>query len=257
MTVELQVRLLGHTQLSEEYFDHLEPMGDIGDGELFTAGEAISLTAIRTCYSHLDPWDIVNKEGSKYFESMATDGGGGKESDRLFRSIMSSKHTSTMEHIGFTFVITGISRALLAQLTRHRAGMSFSVQSQRYVKFGTENKSGGFDHVIPPTIAEKGGMVVGTYKGMMADIQSWYDTLRQLGVPAEDARMILPNATNVNLVMTANLASLIAFYSKRRKGNGAQWEIADLAEHLRRKVTSVEPWTEQFFEGAWHGEQHV
>ena len=41
-------------------------------------------------------------------------------------------HQSPMEHVSFTFGIEGVSRALLAQITRHRIA-SFSVQSQRYV----------------------------------------------------------------------------------------------------------------------------
>lgn len=250
---ELQVRLFSHSQLSQEFLDHVAPLGDIGEDEPYTDGEAIALTAIRTCYSPNDPWDILNIEGGKYFNSAATDGMGGKESDRLFRMITSSGHTSTMEHISFTFVITGVSRALLAQLTRHRAGLNFSVQSQRYVKFGTADRSGGFDYIIPKKVADKGEVAVGMYKGMMAEMQSWYDTLRDLGIPSEDARSVLPNAASVNLTMTVNLTALIAFYSKRRAGNGAQQEIAYFAEELRNRVVKAEPWTNQFFDNAWHG----
>jgi thymidylate synthase (FAD) len=76
-----------------------------------------------------------------------------------------------------------------------------------------------------------------------------YDKLREAGVPAEDARAVLPNAAACNLVMTANLRALLEFYSKRKPGNGAQAEIASLAEALKDAVISVEPWTKPFFEG--------
>jgi thymidylate synthase (FAD) len=79
--------------------------------------------------------------------------------------------------------------------------------------------------------------------------QKAYDALRQAGVPAEDARAVLPNAAACNLVMTANLRALLEFYSKRKPGNGAQAEIANLAEALKDAVISVEPWTKPFFEG--------
>ena len=44
-------------------------------------------------------------------------------------------HESPIEHMSFTFGIEGVSRSLLAQITRHRMA-SFSVQSQRYVREG-------------------------------------------------------------------------------------------------------------------------
>ncbi|PGZ02205.1 thymidylate synthase (FAD), partial [Bacillus thuringiensis] len=129
-------------------------------------------------------------------------------------------------HITFTFAIEGVSRALLAQFTRHRVGFSFSVQSQRYVRFGSDDKSGGFDYVAPDKV--KGRDIERIYQKFMEDIQEMYDYLRDCGVPAEEARMVLPNATTTNLVMTGNLRSLLDFYAKRRKGNGAQAEIAEL-----------------------------
>ena len=54
-------------------------------------------------------------------------------------------HESPIEHVSFTFAIEGVSRSLLAQITRHRMA-SFSVQSQRYVR------EKGFEYVLPPEI---------------------------------------------------------------------------------------------------------
>ena len=246
----MNVNLLAHTQLSKEFIDYLTDVTNIGR-ESFnpTYGQAIALTAVRTCYSATAPSEIVAKEGAKYFGNKATDGGKGTEADRLMRHIIASKHTSTLEHITFTFAIEGVSRALLAQLTRHRVGFSFSVQSQRYVRFGSDDKSGGFDYVIPESVASKGPGAVAIYKASMKALQLDYDSLRAQGVSAEDARMVLPQAATTNLVMTVNLRSLLDFYAKRRKGNGAQAEIADLAEHLRKEVVKVEPWVDEFFEG--------
>jgi thymidylate synthase (FAD) len=82
----------------------------------------------------------------------------------------------------------------------------------------------------------------------MEQIQDMYDTFAKYGVPAEDARAVLPNAAACNLVMTANLRALLEFYSKRKPGNGAQKEITELAVALKDAVISVEPWTAQFFE---------
>ncbi|MCL6615864.1 MAG: FAD-dependent thymidylate synthase [Anoxybacillus ayderensis] len=238
----MNVTLIAHTQLSDHF------LASILNTDIFVSdGKMVALTAIRTCYSANKPSEIVALEGEKYFKREATDGEGGTEADRLIRHIVSSKHLSTLEHISFTFAVEGISRALLAQLTRHRVGFSYSVQSQRYCRFGSDDKSGGFKYVIPPSI-EKNDHAYREYELAMVEIQNLYDELRFLGVPPEDARMILPNAATTNLVMTANLRALLDFYSKRRKGRGSQWEIAELAERLREAVVAVEPWTDTFFE---------
>lgn len=253
----MNVKLIAHTALSEEFArETLEKMGVSGYYDdprehLPHGSQVVALTAIRTCYSPTKPSEIVAKEGPKYFGQFATDGQGGTEADRLIRHIVASKHTSTLEHITYTFAVEGVSRALLAQLTRHRVGFSYSVQSQRYVRFGSGDKSGGFDYVTPQSVdqaAEEFYNVRGVYERLMDQAQEAYDELRKFGVPAEDARMVLPNAAACNLVMTVNLRALLDFYQKRKRGNGAQWEIAELAERLREEVVRVDPWTSKFFE---------
>jgi thymidylate synthase (FAD) len=257
----MNVKLIAHTQLSKEFRNSIYILLDdlLFRGSEVTNGQAVALTAIRTCYSANKPSEIVAKEGAKYFGKPAADGKDGSDADRLFRHIVNSGHTSTLEHLTFTFAIEGVSRALLAQLTRHRVGFSFSVQSQRYVRFGSDDKTGGFDYVIPESVKssdkiiddEYGSRTVSDYfDDAMTEIQRIYDNLRKVGIPPEDARMVLPNAAATNLVMTTNLRALLDFYSKRRKGRGAQWEIAELAEKLRAAVVAVEPWTDAFFEEA-------
>lgn len=246
----MKIKLLAHTQLSEEFKQTVKETGlDINDRA------AVALSAIRTCYSPNKPSNIIGLEGKKYFGNKATDGQGGTEADRLFRHITGSGHTSTLEHIIYTFAIEGVSRALLAQLTRHRH-LSFSVQSQRYVRMGSNDKIGGFDYVIPPSInADKElddkffpeDTVTEMFKGFMNDAQAAYDLLREAGVPPEDARMVLPNAATCNLVLTGNLRSFLDFYSKREHGKGAQWEIADLAEGIKNSILKVDPWLDKYF----------
>lgn len=259
----MKIELLAHTRLSESFKEKLYKDGSISFdqyGELYeiTDGQVVTLSAIRTCYSANKPSEIAIKEGHRYFKKEATDGKGGTDADRLIRHIVASKHTSTLEAVTFTFAIEGVSRALLAQLTRHRVGFSFSVQSQRYVRFGSDDKSGGFDYVIPTKVDDEKSTrrshgvpftAIEIYEEAMEKSQSYYDELREAGVPAEDARMVLPQAATTNLVMTVNLRSLLDFYAKRSKGNGAQAEIAELAERLREEVVKVEPWVDEFFEG--------
>lgn len=240
----MKVTLLAHTQVSKGFKLSLPIYHGNPD---YTDGQAVALTAIRTCYSSNNPSEIVSLEGGKYFGAKATDGKEGTEADRLIRHIVKSGHTSTLEHISFTFAIEGVSRALLAQITRHRVGFSCSVQSQRYVKFSSDSKSGGFDYVVPEKVKAKG--LTEEYKTMMKVSQSMYDSLISLGIPQEDARSVLPQSATCNLVLTVNLRALLDFYAKRQKGKGAQQEITVLAEELKNKVVGVEPWTEAFFGG--------
>jgi thymidylate synthase (FAD) len=255
----MNVELMAHTQLSFKFVEKLK--AELDFAMPFTSGKAVALTAIRTCYSPGKPSEIVAKEGAKYFGKQATDGEGGTEADRLFRMIVRSGHTSTLEHLSFTFAIEDVSRALLAQLTRHRVGFSYSVQSQRYVKFGSNDRSCGFDYVVPDTV-EKGkktakfttqfGREVDStpqeiFERAMNEVQYAYDLLREAGVPAEDARAVLPQASACNIVMTANLRAILEFYLKRQPGKGAQKEITELAVALKDAVINVEPWTAQFF----------
>ena len=75
-----------------------------------------------------------------------------------------------------------------------------------------------------------------------------YDALVKIGVKAEDARDVLPQSAETNLVMTINLRSLLNFYKLRNQNTHAQKEIAELAEHLKNAVVLFEPWTKFFFD---------
>jgi thymidylate synthase (FAD) len=238
----MEVKLLAHTQLSGEVLKELSPRLLNPKN---TDGQMVALTAIRTCYSHNKPSEIIEKEGDKYFGQAASDGEKGTEADRLIRHIMRSGHLSTTEHLNFTFAIEGVSRSLLAQLTRHRH-FSYSVQSQRYVKLESDSKSGGFDTVVPNSVSGSDeALEIWTHVSEI--LQEAYDELRHLRVPAEDARYILPNAAICNMVITGNLRSILEFYNKRNSNTHAQWEIQELAEKIKEAVIGVEPWTESFF----------
>lgn len=255
----MNVKLIAHTALSDEFMRKIM-IAVPHDFPEYNERAAVALTSIRCCYSPLKPAEILPAEGAKYFGNAASDNEGGTEADRLFRHITRSGHESTLEHITFTFAIENVSRALLAQLTRHRH-LSFSVQSQRYVRFGSADKSGGFTHVTPASITESERVGTATIESrdveadadavfdyVMRTVQWGYDALRKLEIPAEDARMVLPQAATCNLVMTGNLRSLLDFYAKRRPGSGSQAEIAELAERIRAEIIAVDPWLEPYFE---------
>lgn len=165
-------------------------------------------------------------------------------------------HESPIEHASFTFGIEGVSRSLLAQITRHRMA-SFSVKSQRYVR------EGSFEYVTPPEIASD-PEAKRIYDEIMAEDQERYDHLTEIlkakhkkefaaqgkdektadrlaeKKAIEDARFVLPNACETQMVMTMNARSLMNFF-RIRCCRRAQWEIRDIAEQMLSLVIKVAP----------------
>lgn len=165
-------------------------------------------------------------------------------------------HESPIEHASFTFGIEGVSRSLLAQITRHRIA-SYSVKSQRYVA------EGSFEYVIPPEI-EENAEAKALYIEAMEDDQRKYDRLTEIlkakhikeflaegkdektanrlaeKKAIEDARFVLPNACETKMVVTMNARSLMNFF-RHRCCNRAQWEIRDVADKMLALVKEVAP----------------
>ena len=142
-------------------------------------------------------------------------------------------HESPIEHASYTFAVEGVSRALLAQLTRHRIA-SYSVQSQRYV-----DKS-DFDYVIPPSIAARKETRI-AFEGLMESVNKYYVYLSSYDdIPNEDARYVLPNACDTRIIFTMNARSLHNFF-RLRCCNRAQWEIRAMADEMLRLCREVSP----------------
>lgn len=151
----------------------------------------------------------------------------------ILNRIIKSGHLSVLEHASFSFGIEGVSRALLAQLTRHRIA-SFSVQSQRYVKF-----KNGVDFVTPNTISEKPELLK-EYNDFLKISEQYYKKFVDAGIPAEDARYVLPNAAATKIVITMNARELRHFFALRCC-NRAQWEIRDMSCQMLKLAKEVAP----------------
>ena len=200
-------------------------------------------SAAKLCYSSSNIADLRNNltdEKAAQFVEMLSEIG----------------HESPIEHASFTFGIEGVSRALLAQITRHRMA-SFSVKSQRYVR------EGSFEYVTPPEI-EAIPEAKAIYDEIMAEDQRRYDALAAVlkekhiktfmaegkdektatrmaeKKAIEDARFVLPNACETQMVMTMNARSLMNFF-RHRCCNRAQWEIKDVADQMLALVLEVAP----------------
>ena len=179
---------------------------------------SIIYTAARTCYSALSPSEIISQKVSPV--RMRT----------LIRKVVNSGHHSVLEHIVFTFGVSGISRACSHQLVRHRIA-SYSQQSQRYVN---PNE----DIIIPPSIA-KDKILNREVRKFLSQSSSLYDRLVKNGIPKEDARFVLSNAVATNIVITMNLRELVNACGVRLC-NKAQWEIRELFSLMKKSVSKVD-----------------
>ena len=188
-------------------------------------------TACRTCYSELEPQDIFERATSGKVASE-------KQQD-LVRRVIESGHGSTIEHIVFTFAISGVTRTLSHQLVRHRAGLAFDQQSQRYLKYKQPS------YMVPGSITDAPEPIRERFLDEMQGSLAFYGEMLEAGIPGEDARFVMPNATRTNLVMTANLRALIHM-SGLRLCTMAQWEIRRLFQLVRHEVFSVSPFLGSF-----------
>lgn len=205
--------------------------------------ERVVATAAKLCYS--------NKHIDELNESLDD-----KAIDKFINRLSDLGHESPLEHISFTFGVEGVSRALLAQITRHRIA-SFSVQSQRYVSMND------FGYVIPPEI-DKNPEAKSVFLNAMSDAMIAYNKLHSILANVhgreliasgmdddkawsaaekranEDARFVLPSACETRMVFTMNARELLHFFSLRCC-NRAQWEIRALADEMLRQVKEICP----------------
>lgn len=174
-------------------------------------------------YPVIDPAQLCGKAAAICYDS--------KNYESALKHSAGAGHTSVLEHASFTFEISGISRATLAQLTRHRIA-SFSVQSQRYVKLDNP------ELIIPETI--RNSDLYAKAESTMRCCMDLYKMLIDAGIPAEDARFITPQAVPTSLIMTMNCRELLHFF-RLRTCNRAQWEIRQLADEMLRICRKKSP----------------
>jgi thymidylate synthase (FAD) len=177
--------------------------------------------AARLCYAPVGAAELM--------ESMSDEA-----VEKVLRIILTSGHTSALEHASFTFAIDGVSRALTHQLVRHRLA-SYNQQSQRYVSYTTEPA-----FIVPPEVAADAAASSAFLDSCAASFIA-YRRLLDSGVAPEDARYLLPNAMETKIVVTMNIRELLHFL-ELRCCKRAQWEIRELALVMLGLVEPVAPY---------------
>lgn len=156
-----------------------------------------------------------------------------REAGQFVKKLISMGHDSPLEHVNFSFGVEGISRVTSHQLVRHRLA-SYSQQSQRYVKLDNT-----FDFIVPKSI-QGNRPAYEEYIRLMDVIHQIYTALLDVGIPAEDARYVLPNATETKIFITMNARTLLHFFNKRCCSR-AQGEIRQMAFEMLVEVKKVAP----------------
>ena len=191
--------------------------------------EKIAALAAKLCYSGADLADLQEKVTND-------------EQTDFIKKLIGMGHFSVFEHVSFTFGVEGVSRALTHQLVRHRLA-SYSQKSQRYVKAGEK-----FPFIMPHTVAEN-SEAQEIFNETINQISKAYNKLLDLGMPAEDARYLLPNACETKIIVTMNARELLHFFALR-SCNRAQWEIRELSDKMLALCYRVAP---AIFENAGPG----
>ena len=195
----IQVKLLDHTQ---------DPVKSL-------------YLAYRTAYSSLTPMQINRRieDGRISHEQM----------EEFIERRLQTGHASPLEQVWFEMGISGVSRAFSHQFVRHRIGISFEQQSQRYVKF----KDASFPYTIPQSVKKAGKEEV--MEAAFEKLGELYQEMLDAGVPAEDARFLLPNATSTNFKIVVNFQELLHICDLRLCTR-AQWEFRRVASMMRAEV---------------------
>lgn len=178
-------------------------------------------TAARLCYAPVGAAELMETMPDEKVRS-------------VLRTVITSGHLSTLEHASYTFAVDGVSRALTHQLVRHRLA-SYNQQSQRYVKF-----TDGLEVVKPETVTKDPETEAIFDEAIEAAVTA-YQKLLDAGIPAEDARYLLPNAAESKIVITMNVRELLHFFNLRCC-NRAQWEIRDMAWRMLELAKPTAPY---------------
>ena len=192
-------------------------------------GERLAEFAGRICY--MSQHNPAQRTTADYLENIKKQG-----------------HGSVLEHAVYVLLIEGISRSCSHELVRHRAGFGYSQLSQRYV----DESHAAF--VVPPALvgdapleAEWAAQVAAAqdaYVRAVAALMERYawvdDKVHRRKLAREAARSVLPNATEVKIVVSANARAWRTML-ELRCGEGAELEIRRLAVACLRVLAREAP----------------
>lgn len=178
-----------------------------------------------------EPEKLIEQSGRVCYQS-SNDDDNLEKREKFIKAIVRNEHLSILEHASASFKITGVSRTLTHELVRHRL-FSFSQRSQRYC---LEDKCG---YIIPETIMNNSSLRE-EYESVVSCIKHFYQRMLDNKIPREDARYILPNAVETQIVASGNFRQWRHFLDLRLSKR-AQWEIRYLAKEILSQLYKIAP----------------
>ena len=198
-----------------------------------------------------------------------------RTNSEFIENIIEMDHESVLEHVSWTILLTGVSRAFTHQLVRHRVGFAFSQLSQQY----HDETEATF--VMPPELtgipdaAEAWSKAIATtldaYRVLQECLRNHQRSLpedlnrKELNRAIRSAaRSVLPNATETKIVVTVNARALRHFLKVRGSIPGDR-EMREVASALFRMMQTEAPavlhgfWLDQLSDGSpiiRHGDDH-
>lgn len=150
---------------------------------------------------------------------------------------MANTIPSSWEFVNYVFLIEGVSRAFTHQFVRTRQG-SYAQQTMRVLEMGN------YDYVYTDRVMAN-ARARGVVDIVNENIRLGYEQLLKMGLPAEDARGILPTNISTNIVAQFNLRTMTDL-AKSRTGGRTQGEYQKVMNAMVDAVLAVHPWAEKF-----------
>lgn len=216
--VNPEVRLLAHTKVDEKAISEWMSIQDAS-----TDAETLLTMAGRNCYRSFN-----RPNGATY-----------NDADYLRRTLGEQGHWSIAEHATATLYFTGVSRAFLAELTRHRH-LSFSVESQRFINANDANI------VMPPAVREQDLTEQTRFAWRTEESIERYELTQSAldYLPKkqrnEAARALLPNAVETRMVVTGNLRAWHEVIHRRTQPD-ADAEMQEVMRLAAKQLHTVSP----------------
>lgn len=179
--------------------------------------ERVCTMSAKTCYSPKHPDDIYGEY---------------RGNNKVLNDVIDSGHLSVLEHVTFTFAVSGVSRVLTHQLVRHRLA-SYEQESLRYVTMKDIS-------VHIPESVKNNESARQIFEDTIRHCGESYRKLIEQGISAEDSRYLIPDGILTNIVITMNARQLRHYFSLRCC-NRTQDEHRELANLMLRKCKEVSP----------------
>lgn len=145
------------------------------------------------------------------------------------KECLTSGHLRTAEFPDIYLVIDGYSARVIRELYTHIGGQPTRLQaSTRYINYND------FKYITPPSI-EKNVMSKEIYDKAMEQISDALVSLVSIGIPREDAALLLPLGMETKMVYKVNFRTLMDM-SHNRECSRAYWEFRQLFNDIKQAL---------------------